>query len=92
VSRGRPIFIAGKPEDFASLRPTQMTLVYSREDIARIETMTPVFEAVRFGPLTMNRLGTKGFIAWSAGWTGGTFRVVRNANGWQVEQISGWIT
>jgi hypothetical protein len=69
-----------------------MMLVYSEEQVRRLETMTPVFHAVKLWPLVMSRDRSRGFVKWSARWVGGTLRVTRKGRGWKTERISGWIT
>lgn len=92
VSRDRPIFVEGDPKAFGGFRPQKMMLVYSSEDLKRIASMVPDFHAIELVPFAMNRARDKGFIVWSAGWTGGTYRFTKVPTGWEFEQISGWIT
>jgi hypothetical protein len=88
----RPIFIEGEAKDYASIKPPSMMLVYTPEQIARIETMTPIFHAVELNPVVHNRKGTRGFAVWSARWVGGTIGFRKTADGWKLEELSSWIT
>lgn len=92
VSPNRPIFVQGKASDYAGIRPPAMMLVYSDEQIAQLETMTPIFHAVQLWPLIMNRDRSRGFVKWSARWVGGTIGITREGSSWKVEDIAGWIT
>ena len=92
LSLDSPLFIRGQKADFGGFSATKMTLVYSDDEVERIEQRKADFNATWFGPLILNRAGTRGFIRWSAGWVGGTFRVVKEGDNWRAEEISSWIT
>lgn len=92
IARSSPFLIRGKPEDYASIKPERMTLVYTDEQIRELEKMTPVFAAIWVGPIIMNRDRSKGLVRWSTGWAGGAFRIERDGRRWKVVPISSWIT
>jgi len=54
--------------------------------------MTPDFHAVSFSPLVLNEAKDRGYLIWSTGWAGGTFRVVREDKKWKVFTLSQWIS
>lgn len=88
----RPIFIRGDPRDYLCLRPDRLMIVYAAADIAELERFRPDFHAVTMPRIVYNRARDRGYVIWSAGWTGGTFRL-RLVNGsWTFEAISTWIT
>jgi hypothetical protein len=92
LSMEHPIFIEGNSADFATLSPSRVVLVYNNEQIAQLQYMTPDFHAVSFSPLIVNEAKDRGYLIWSNGWSGGTFRLVREGKKWKVFTISQWIT
>lgn len=92
LSLDRPLFIRGQKADFGGFSATKMTLIYGDDEVVQIEQRKADFNATWFGPLILNRAGTRGFISWSAGWVGGMFRVVKLGDKWRAEEISSWIT
>jgi hypothetical protein len=87
-----PFFIRGQKNAFTGLSATQMTLVYSDEEIERINSRKPFFHATWFSPLIFNRTRTRGFISWGNGYAGGTLRVVKKGEGWRLVDLGGWMT
>jgi hypothetical protein len=88
----RPIFLLGAPTDFACLQTDRMMIVYSETDIARLLRTTPDFHAVSLSKIVYDRAHDRGYVSWSAGWSGGTDRL-RLVNGeWVLDVISSWIT
>jgi hypothetical protein len=91
-SMDRPIFVAGRRADFAAFSPARRMFVYEPADIARLQQRTPDFHALSLGQVVFNRAGTAGFVKYSTGWSGGTYRLRLAGKRWSIEQISGWIT
>ncbi len=87
-----PLFIAGDPADFACLSIAQPVMVYSQDDIAELQRRTPDFRTIKLPRMVVNRAGTRGYVQWSAGWTGGTLLFLWEDGAWRVETISEWIT
>lgn len=88
----RPIFIQGNPRDFLCLRPNRLMVVYGERDISALERFRPDFHAVEVPQIVYNRAHDRGYVVWSAGWTGGSYRM-RLVNGrWVFNELSGWIT
>jgi hypothetical protein len=88
----RPVFIVGDPRDYACLRPDRLMIVYAESDMAELKRFRPDFHAVAMPPVIYNRARDRGYVSWSAGWTGGTYRL-RLVNGaWTFETLSSWIT
>jgi hypothetical protein len=92
MSIEHPIFIEGNADDFATLDPSRMVLVYTRQQVAQMQRMTPDFHAVAFAPLIVNEAKDRAYLVWSTGWRGGTFRLVREGRKWKVFMLSQWIT
>lgn len=88
----RAIFLRGDPADFACLRSDRPIIVYSPRHIAALATKSPDFRAVEMPAIVFNRARDRGYAIWSAGWTGGTFRLRFEDNRWQLDAISSWIT
>jgi hypothetical protein len=88
----QPIYLTGKRDDFKCLKPSRLMIVYDKADLARMAPMTPDFRTLELPPVVFNRAHDRGYVKWSLGWTGGTFRL-RLVNGqWQFDVTSSWIT
>jgi hypothetical protein len=88
----RPIFIQGDPRDYVCLRSDRLMIVYAASDIAALERFRPDFHAVTMPRIVYNRARDRGYVIWSAGWTGGTYRLRLVDGSWVFEAISSWIT
>ena len=87
-----PIYLSGDPDNFRCLSSVRPIFVYTPEQVAELQRRTPDFSTVEMPELVMNRDATRGYVVWSAGWTGGTFRLMWIDGAWQVETVSSWIT
>ncbi|HEX6741521.1 MAG TPA: hypothetical protein VF079_06990, partial [Sphingomicrobium sp.] len=87
-----PIFLRGNPDDWRCVTLDRPMIVYSEADQQRLRTFSPDFQLITLPPIRWNRAHTRGFVSWSMGWTGGTYRLVRKGQGWDLESISQWIT
>jgi len=88
----RPILLKGDPRDYACLRPDRPMIVYGEKDIVELQRGTPDFHAVELPRIVYNRARDRGYVKWSAGWVGGTYRLTRAGDSWTFETISQWIT
>jgi hypothetical protein len=88
----RPLFILGRPQDYACLRTTRPIVIYGKEDIAALERMTPDFHAFELPPIVFNRARDRGFVRWSTGWAGGTYRLRFVDGRWVFDTIDSWIS
>lgn len=92
ASADRPLFLLGDPKDYACLHVDRPMIVYSKDDIAAIEHFTPDFHAMELPSIVFNRAHDRGYVRWSAGWAGGTYRL-RLLNGhWSFDELGSWIT
>ena len=83
-----PIFIRGDARDYFCLRPNRFMIVYSEADLTELGRFHPDFHAIEVPRIIFNRAHDRGFVKWSAGWTGGTYRL-RLVNGaWILDTIS----
>jgi hypothetical protein len=87
-----PIFLKGKPHDYRCLSIDRLMVVYSDADQDRLRKFSPDFQLIELPPIRWNRDHTRGFVKWSMGWTGGTYRLTRDGGGWKLESIGEWIT
>lgn len=87
-----PLFLQGNPEDFACLSTNRLVIIYNEQHIEALQRRTPDFRTVEIPNVVWNEAGDRGYVLWSAGWTGGTLRLIWNGQDWNVEQISSWIT
>jgi len=92
ASAERPIFIQGNPADYLCLRPNRLMIVYSEADIEALKRFRPDFHAVTVPPVIYNRARDRGYVAYSFGWAGGTYRLRLVGGRWVFEEISSWIT
>jgi hypothetical protein len=92
VSFDRPILIQGDPADFRCLRSRGLAVVYGAKDVERLQRTSPDFHAVEIRKILFNRAHDRGYVSWSAGWTGGILSFRKTATGWTSEPLSSWIT
>ncbi|WP_404712885.1 hypothetical protein [Sphingomonas sp. MMS24-J13] len=92
AATGRPLFVVGKAEDFACFRPRRAIVVYDEGDIAALGRFTPDFHAFTLPPIIFNRAHDRGYVNWSTGWAGGTYRLRWIGEKWVFEAISSWIS
>jgi hypothetical protein len=87
-----PIFLLGDPADWRCVVLDRPMIVYSEADRERLRKFSPDFQLTSLPEIRWNRAHTRGFVQWSMQWTGGTYRITRKGNGWELETISQWIT
>ena len=92
ASAERPVFIQGDPSDYRCLRANRLMVVYSEADIAALERFRPDFHAVKVPPIVYNRDRDRGYVIYSLGWAGGTFRLRLVDGAWVFDEISSWIS
>jgi len=87
-----PIFLLGNPADWRCVSLDRPMIVYSEADQQRLRKFSPDFQLIELPPIRWNRAHTRGFLQWNSGWAGGTYRLTRNGDGWDLESISEWVT
>lgn len=87
-----PLFLKGDPQDFACMSADRLVIIYSEEHIKALQRRTPDFRTIELPQIVWNAKGDRGYVKWSAGWTGGTLRLIWNGADWDVTQTSSWIT
>jgi hypothetical protein len=87
-----PIFLSGDPAGYRCVALDRPMIVYSAADRERLRKFSPDFQLIELPQIRWNRERTRGFVKWSMGWAGGTFRLTREGNGWKLDSISQWIT
>lgn len=92
ATKAQPVFLLGNPRDFTCLTARRMIIVYDEADIAALKQFTPDFHALELPPIVFNRTHDRGYVRWSSGWAGGTYRLRRVAGSWQFDEVSSWIT
>lgn len=88
----RPQFLIGRAGDFSCLSSRRLIIVYGEADIEAIRHFTPDFHALEMPPILFNRARDRGYVRWSTGWAGGTYRLRRIDGKWEFDSISNWIT
>jgi len=88
----RPLFLVGNRQDYACLTTRRMIIVYDKADIEAMKSFTPDFHALEMPRIIFNRAHDRGFVRWSTGWAGGTYRLRRVGGKWEFDSISSWIT
>ncbi len=88
-----PLYLKGDRAEFACLPANgRLMLVFDEAQEAELQRRTPDFRLLEFPRLVMNRERTRGYVIWSAGWTGGTLRALLVDGEWQLVETSSWIT
>lgn len=87
-----PLFLSGSPSDFACIATLAPVFVYTPEQVVELQRRSPDFRTVELPPIVFDRARMRGFVEWSAGWTGGTLVLTWNGSDWDVETTSQWIT
>ncbi len=87
-----PLFLKGDPEDFTCMSADRLVIIYSEEHIEALQRRTPDFRTIELPKIVWNETTDRGYVKWSAGWTGGTLRLIWNGEDWDVKQTSSWIT
>jgi hypothetical protein len=88
----QPIFILGEPRDYLCLAPDRLMIVYGAADIEELRRFRPDFHAMEMPRIVYNRARNRGYVRWSTGWAGGTYRLRLVGGRWLFEPISSWIT
>ena len=88
----QPLFLVGRRQDYACLASRRLIIVYDKTDIEAIRHFTPDFHALEMPRIVFNRAHDRGFVRWSTGWAGGTYRLRRVDGKWRFDSISSWIT
>lgn len=88
----QPLFLLGQAEDYRCLRAARPIIVYGAGDIPALEARDPDFHAIAVPPILFNRARDRGFVRWSTGWSGGTFRLRWVDGRWTYDVISSWIS
>lgn len=88
----QPLFLIGRPEDYSCLASKRLIIVYAKADIEAIDRFTPDFHALEMPRIVFNRTRDRGYVRWSTGWAGGTYRLRRVNGAWEFEAIGSWIS
>jgi hypothetical protein len=88
----QPVFLQGDRRDYTCLTSKRLIIVYSEADLEAMKPLSPDFHALEVPRIIFNRAHDRGYVNWSAGWTGGTFGLRRVDGKWRFYEISSWIT
>ena len=88
----QPLFLIGDRHDYTCLTSRRMIIVYDKADLEAMKQFTPDFHALEMPRIVFNRAHDRGFVRWSTGWAGGTYRLRRVERNWLFDAISSWIT
>lgn len=88
----QPVFLLGAPQDFTCLSARRPIIVYSKADIEALQAFTPAFHTLEIPNIIFNRAHDRGYVRWSTGWAGGTYRLRLIGGKWEFDSISNWIT
>lgn len=69
-----------------------MVIVYDKVDLESMKQFTPDFHGLDMPHIVFDRAHDRGFVRWSTGWAGGTYRLRRVGGKWLFDAISSWIT
>jgi len=87
-----PIFLVGDPAEWRCVVLDRPMIVYSDADREQLRKFSPDFQLTSLPEIRWNRAHTRGFVQWSMQWTGGTYRITRKGDGWDLKSIRQWIT
>lgn len=87
-----PIFLRANPADYRCLHARRPVIIYGEGDRVELEKMTPDFHMLELPAIQFNRAGDRGYVEWSGGWHGGTYRLRRAHGRWVFDDISTWIS
>ncbi|MEM9310900.1 MAG: hypothetical protein AAGA34_05575 [Pseudomonadota bacterium] len=87
-----PLFLRADPDDFACIETARPVLIYSDAQVEKLQRRSPDFRTVELPTGVWNEDRTRGYVVWSAGWTGGTFLLKWTGETWDIIVISNWIT
>jgi hypothetical protein len=93
--RTRTRFLIGDPSMFANLATTFPLIIYSPGDVAALNRGSAPFLAPQVLHIFSSLDGTRHYVEWSAGWTGGAFTVSCTGQpdaDCTTTRISSWIT
>ncbi len=63
-----------------------------RENPLALQAFTPAFHTLEIPNIIFNRAHDRGYVRWSTGWAGGTYRLRLIGGKWEFDSISNWIT
>lgn len=87
-----PMFLRADPADYHCLRARRPIIVYGAGDLAELQKTTPDFHMLEVPAIQFNRAGDRGYVEWSGGWHGGTYRLRRVDGRWVFDVLSQWIS
>jgi hypothetical protein len=88
----QPVFLVGRKQGYTCLASRRLIIVYDEADLEAMKPLTPDFHALEVPHIVFNRARDRGYVRWSLGWTGGTYRLRRVNGKWQFDTIGSWIT
>ncbi len=88
----QPLFLIGDRQDYGCLTSHRLIIVYDKAELGAMKQFTPDFHALDMPQIVFNRTHDRGFVRWSTGWAGGTYRLRRVEGRWLFDTISNWIT
>lgn len=91
-AENEPIFLRANPADYRCLHARRPIIIYGESDRGELEKMTPDFHMLELPAIQFNRAGDRGYVEWSGGWNGGTYRLRRVNGQWVFDSLSSWIT
>ena len=90
-NKAKILFIIANPEIFSGILLPDRLLLYQEGEMESLGDSNAPFFAPQI-EVFPNRSGTKHYIIWTAGWTGGEFIIRREGDEYRVEVKSEWIT
>ncbi|HVK53096.1 MAG TPA: hypothetical protein VM469_15295 [Pseudoxanthomonas sp.] len=88
----RSQFMAGPSASFAGLSLKHRVIVLAKEQRVQMSQARGVQFVMGVSRFQLSHDGTMALMVWSTGWAGGTLRLTRVGDSWQVERLGGWIT
>jgi hypothetical protein len=86
------VFLQAPTDVLAAMSSRSPVIVLGADQVARLRKARGAFYPIAIGGFAINRAGDEGAVWWSAGWTGGSFRLHKRDGRWQAETQGAWIT
>jgi hypothetical protein len=85
-------FMAAPPAYFAGLALKSRVIVLDPAQLDRLSEARGTSFAMGIETFEVSHDGTTAIMVWSTGWAGGTYLLKRRGDGWEIDELAGWIT
>lgn len=86
------VFLEGDPGLFAGLNTSRRLLILGSAEMRTLRKAYGVFFPLSIKWIFVKPDRSQAYVIWSAGWTGGKFNLIKTEDGYEVEDLSRWVT